>query len=331
MPRPTDPLQALVDATPSGVELSELTELVDDDLAGDDDLQDLLGRRHPEASLLFEARPHVPRIRPVLVALAARSAGASSVDHDVQHVAELLHLTLTVHDLALGREGSRRRRVARRLIKRSVGFLGGHHFSLRAMELARHGAPPEVMGDLLDTLREFAEGEALARELQRGTIPTERDWLDHADSCTGALFAFCCRAGGALAHSDQARLSALGRYGRHMGRVWNVAEDVSALLHTDGPNHVLARALAGRPMLPVIRSDDPEMGPLWSRLVVRPSPALAEQVVQRVWSGDGIRRARTVMARESWAARRALSALEPSPYRRAMERLARSLAKPPKG
>jgi len=38
-------------------------------------------------------------VRPVLVALAARAAGATEVDGETQYVAELLHLALMVHDL----------------------------------------------------------------------------------------------------------------------------------------------------------------------------------------------------------------------------------------
>ncbi len=322
-----DALDALLDALPRGVELGEFSALLAGDLAMDADLADLVGERHPEARDLFALRGHAPRIRPILVALAARVAGATAVDRNVQHVAELLHLALAVHDIALGREGGRRRRVARGLIKRSVGWLGGNHLTLRALELSRHGGSPEVMGELLDAMREFTEGQALCRELQGGRVPTEDDWLDHADSVTGALFAFCCRAGAWMGGSEPATLSALGRYGRHVGRLWHVAEDVAAIRHGDGPSHLLARALAARPVLPVIRAEDPELGALWAALVSDPSMEGAEEITRRVWASDGLLRCRGRMVREAWAAQKALSTLPPSPYRRAMERLAVALAK----
>lgn len=317
------------DRVPTGVELHLVSEPVDDDLAGDDDLRDLIGGRHPEASVIFEARAHVPRIRPVLVALAARSAGATDVDSNVQHIAEMLHLALAVHDLALGREGGRRRRVARKLIKRSVGWLGGNHLTLRALEIATHATPEAISGELLDTLREFSDGQALARDLQKGAVPTEQDWLDHADSHTGALFAFCCRAGGHLAGRDPAKLSALGRYGRHLGRLWHIAEDAAGIRHDDGASHLLTRALAGRPVLPVIKAEDPRLGELWAELVRDPRRQQAEEIVRRVWAAEGLRHARAAMAREGWAARRALSSLDDSRYRRAMEQLAITLVRPP--
>jgi len=319
-----DPLSG---AVPWGVEIGDVSALVGGDLPADEDLADLVGGRHPEARDLFDAREHIPRIRPILVALAARSAGAEAVDRDVQHVAELLHLALAVHDLALGREGGRRRRVARRLIKRSVGWLGGNHLTLRALELARYGQSPEILGELLDTLREFSDGQALCRELQEGLVPTEQDWLEHADSYTGALFSFCCRAGGWMAGSDPATLSALGRYGRHVGRLWHVAEDVAAIRHGDGPSHLLTRALNARPVLPVIRAEDPEIGDHWADLVIDPTPEGSEEITRRVWASGGLQRCRARMVRESWAARRALSVLEPTPYRRAMERLTVTLTK----
>lgn len=327
MRRPADERAPLGGSTPHGVELGDLATLLGDDLSSGDDISDLLGGDHPDAKDLGDLRSQVPRIRPILVALAARSAGAVRVDRNVQNVAEILHLALAVHDLALGREGGRRRRVARRLLRRSVGWLGGNHLTLRALEIARHHAPPEVLGDLLDTLREVTDGQALCRNLQAGTIPTEDDWLEHADHTTGALFAFCCRAGGRLAGADDAVLSALGRCGRHLGRLWHVAEDVAAIRHGDGPSHLLARALAARPVLPVILSSDPQVGALWAGLVTDPSPARAEDVVRRVWASGGLPACKPVLARESWAAQRALTALEPTPYRKAMERLAVALAR----
>lgn len=309
------------------VDIGDLSDLVEGDLPDAGDLRDLVGGGHHE---VFDRPGNHPRIRPILVALAARSAGARHVDPQVQHAAELVHLALAVHDLALGREGGRRRRVARRVLRRSVDWLGGNHLTLRALELARHASSPHVLGELIDTLREVTEAQALSRELQRGAVPDEQDWLEHADGYTGAVFSFCCRAGGGLAGADAATLSALGRYGRHVGRLWHVAEDVAGLRHGDGPAHLLRRALAGRPVLPVIRAGevDPAIGECWSALVRTPRLGDAEKLALAVWSVGGVERARRRMATESWAARRAIGHLPDSVYRKAMERLAATLAKP---
>src|SRR4029079_12427355 len=96
--------------------------------------------------------------------------------------------------------------------------------------------------------------------------------------------AFCCRSGGHLGSGDRSTLTALGRYGRHMGRLWHVAEDVAALeVGGEGAaDHLVARALAGRPVLPVIVSPDPAVLAHWSALVANPHPDVAGRALEGV-------------------------------------------------
>ena len=310
----------LLEWVPSGVELHALRALVADDLVGDEDLAAVVGPR-------FEVgHAEIPRIRPILVAVAARATGAVAVDEEAQHAAELLHLALRVHDLALGREGGRRRRVARRLVRRSMGWLVGNHLTLRALELSRH-SQPGVLEELMETLRAFSDAQALSRELI-GQMPEEEDWLEHADAHTGALFAFCCRVGGHLGGAPIQQLGALGRYGRHVGRLWHIAEDISALAHGEPALHLIARAAAGRPVLPVICAAERDAGVAtdWIRLAIEPDPEQARALSARV-ALLGVGASREIMLRESWRARKALAALPDSRYRAAMDRLAGEIAR----
>jgi len=308
------------DLVPDGSGLRSAQALVAGDLVHDDDLASMMGPR------IVLAKREIPRIRPILVALAARATGASQVEEEAQHAAELLHMALRVHDTALGREGGRRRRVARRIVRRSVGWLSGNHLTLRALELSRH-SEPGVLEELLETMRSFADAQALSRELL-GALPDEEDWREHADAHTGALFSFCCRAGGHLGRAPVRQLAALGRYGRHMGRLWHVAEDVAVLDHGDAANHLVSRAVAGRPALPVIcaAERDPRIGAQWAQLTANGDPAVAHALADRV-RALGVAPSRAVMLRESWAARKALRALPESSYRAAMERLAAEVIK----
>lgn len=313
---------------PDGAELRATSELVRGDLVPDDGVVELVGAHHfaPDDPLL--GAPDLPRMRPLLVALAARAAGATEVDGETQYVAELLYLALIVHDLALGREGGRRRRVARRLLRRSVSFLTGNHLTLRALEVGR-SRRPELSDAILDTLREFADGQALSRTLLQGVVPDREDWAHHANTHTGALFGFCCRAGGVVASADLAERSALGRYGRALGRLWHVAEDVAAMRHGDAGHHLLNRALEGRPVLPVVCAAelDPDIGTAWASLVLNPTPGGAEHLAGRVLSVGGLTGAAQVMVQEAWTARQALRRLPPSPFRDALDAMPDRLAK----
>lgn len=317
----------LRDLIPEGADVMAAGDVVADDLPDDASLRDLLGGRvdgyDPSAD-----REALPRIRPILVALAARAAGAEQVDGEAMYAAELLHLALHLHDAALGRRGGRRRWVARKVVKRGVSWLGGNHLTLRALELGRE-ARPEVLGEVMDTLRSFADGQELLRVLAEGQTPTRDDWLEHADAHTGALFSFCCRAGAYVAGAERPVLRALGRYGRHLGRVWHIAEDLSELARESGGTHLLARAVAARPVLIVVVAAefDPEVAELWADLVQTPDSDAADVLAARLLATPAVSRCREVMLRESWSARRALEALDESRYRKALDRFAHGLVK----
>lgn len=311
-------LDRLLELVPHGVELGGLREEVADDLVGDDALAALTGHDG------VVGRAELPRVRPILVALAARAAGARAVDPEAQHAAELLHLALRAHDLALGQRGGRRRRVARR-VARSIGWITGNQLTQRALERSRRSAPG-VVEELLEALRAFGEAQELSRDLV-GRVPDAQDWVEHADAHTGALFAFCCRAG-ALLGGDLRPVGALGRYGRHLGRLWHVAEDLSVLEHGEPALHLVARAVGGRPVLAVVcaAERDPSVGEAWVRLSQDGDPEAARALAQRV-RALGVPAAREVAALESWKARRALRGLPDSRYRDALERLAIGLVK----
>lgn len=281
---------------------------------------------HPERHLA----PGVPRIRPLLVLLASGAAGQPERRTDEVAVsAELLHLALVVHDTALGRQGGRRRRIARRLLGGAAHWLGGNHLSLRALEVARHAPTPEILGEVLDTLREISEGQALG-QLLRDRDADEAEFVEYAAAHAGAVFSFCTRAGGRLAGASRPVVSALGRYGRHMGIGWHALEDLWTF-QQDEPALLgsLARAAAvGRPVLPLVvaRAARPEVGVLLDRALARGDLAACARVRDEVSAAGGLVHTRKVVLEESLTARRALRSLPPSPHREALDRIARSLA-----
>lgn len=274
--------------------------------------------------------PGVPRIRAFLVVLASRAAGGRDLRADeVAFSAELLHLAVAVHDTALGRQGGRRRRVARRLLGGAAHWLGGNHLTLRALEIARHAPAPEILNEALDTLREISEVHALAQEL-RDRDPDARDYRVYAEGHTGSVFSFCTRSGARLAGADTGVMTALGQYGRHMGIAWHALEDHWAFaVPTQHLPRLLAHSIAhGRPLLPLIHAmaRDPEVDGLIDRVLTEDEPADAAALRERVRASGALFETRRVVIEETLAARRALRRLEPSPELDALDALARSLA-----
>ncbi len=286
--------------------------------------------------------PGLPRVRPLLVLLSARAtrrAGAADDDpaasrRATEHVAaaaELLDIAIALHDAALGRPGGRRRRAARRLLGGAVGMLGGHHLTLRALELTRAGAAPETVGDLLEAMREIADTHARRQE-HTSRMPTPEQVLSLADGHSGAVFAFACRAGGRISGADRPTLTALARYGRHTGIAWHVADDL-ARLGLDLPDaeaRVELRAEDPRPSYTVATAAarDPAVAPLWERLQQAGGAGRALALTHRLHDTGAPQAAREVLLRECWAARKALAPLPDSPEKQALDRLAAGLARP---
>ena len=305
---------------------------ISEELSAVEDVRDLVGALTAEegdVDDLFGGHGHTPRIRPMLVVLAAKATGAAEVHAEVQYASELLYLALVIHDFAVGQKGGRRRRAARRMFGRSIGWIGGNQLTVRALELVRHAPSPEVLHDLVGTLGEFADAQSLARELEGGTLPTREDWFEHSDNHTGALFAFCCRAGGHVGAATPSELAALERYGRHLGRMWHAAEDLASLRGDRGLEHLMGRSLLGRPMLPLVCAAelDPSIAESWRRLARSPTDELAASLTATLTSPAVSSRCREVLAKEGWSARRPLQRLTDTAYRTGLHHLAMGLVK----
>ena len=279
--------------------------------------------------ILFEGG--VPRIRPVLVVLAGRAAVQREADpqaaFEVAAIAEMLQGAIRLHDLALGRRDGRRRRAARRVLRGAGSLLGANHLTLRALELARRAPAPEILGETLDLLREVGAGHALGEAL-RTRPATVADSLLFAEEHSGAFFAFLCRAGGHLVRAGRPEVTGLGRYGRHVGVAWKLAEDLALFEAGTDVRQLSHHAASARPIFPVAWANDhdPTIDPLWRRLGDEPEAALVAELTGRIAALGGIGAGREAMVRETWAARRALRPLPPSPARDTLDRLAASLS-----
>ncbi len=284
--------------------------------------------------------PGIPRVRPVLVLLSERAARAhvkdaalvesETVTADVAVAAELLHLAILVHDRALGLPGGRRRRAARKLLG-AVGWLGANHMTLRALELSRHAPTPELVGDVLDALRDIAEGHALSQSIDnRVASPTEVEEL--AAGYTGAVFDFACRSGARIAGGDRQVVGGLGRYGRHAGVAWHLADDLAVM---ETPDYDLVEAIEERlskrsPNYAVSlgAERDERIRDLWLAFRNGPIDELqARELRQRIVDAGVLIEGRRHLAQQTWRARRALHALSPSPDRDALDHLVANIAK----
>lgn len=216
------------------------------------------------------------RLRPLLVLLAARSAGperAAANGRDGQDerlvraavAVELVHSATLVHDDLI--DGAELRRghptVAATAGRRVAVATGDLLFSRAFAELAGNDDAAQLQA-LSEASSALAEGELLQREDAYATeVPVQR-YLRRCELKTAALFEAACRLGALIAAGGSAGLAdALGAFARRIGLAFQMLDDV---LDVSGPVERTGKArgtdlLDGTVTLPFIlaRARDPEL------------------------------------------------------------------------
>ncbi|MGH2685786.1 MAG: polyprenyl synthetase family protein, partial [Actinomycetota bacterium] len=176
------------------------------------------------------------RIRPALALCAGYAAGQEPASDDVITGAvavELVHLGSLYHDDVID-EASTRRGVesVNHRWSNIVAILAGDFLLARASSLAA-SLGVEVAGILAATIGELCQGQVL--ELQR-LYDVNRDEDAYFGSIAGktaSLMATSCRIGAIVGGLERPAIEALTEYGRHLGMIFQIVDDVLDLTATD--------------------------------------------------------------------------------------------------
>ena len=173
-------------------------------------------------------------LRPVLVLLAARSAGAASSRAVIQLAAatELLHSASLIHDDIIDETEVRREQVAvhKRFGTQMAVLIGDVLYAQFFTVLARLPATDSVRVALFERFcavtRDMCLGEIVQQGALRGELPArERLYHDVIDSKTAGLMSGCCYAGALVAGVSAERADAYARFGRAFGMVFQLIDD----------------------------------------------------------------------------------------------------------
>src|SRR3954452_24815460 len=165
------------------------------------------------------------RLRPLLAVLAARATDTPvELGIAVGCAAELIHTATLYHDDVVDDGRVRRGRPAARMVfGNGVVVLVGDFCLARALDtVVATGALPVVRA-LAATVTEMAEGEVAQLEGAGNPDAAIEGYFRVIDRKTASLIAWCARVGGAL---TPALDGALGRYGRAVGRAFQIADDI---------------------------------------------------------------------------------------------------------
>jgi geranylgeranyl pyrophosphate synthase len=252
------------------------------------------------------------RLRPILVLMAA---GESSGDRAVPAATavELVHMATLVHDDILDGAPVRRGRptvVARAGRDRALG-VGDLLLSRAFAELAVDGRQQEV-AELSSASVALALGELAQRHDAYDTSISEDRYLERCSLKTARLFESACRVG-RLA-SGAPGTEQLAQFGREIGLAFQLLDDV---LDVSGPPERTGKArgtdlLDGTVTLPLIlaRRLDPGLESAQLRgLDQAGAEALCDRIAAtaaldqvRTRAGDGINRAKEILASEDFSA-----------------------------
>jgi octaprenyl-diphosphate synthase len=191
------------------------------------------------------------RIRPALVLLSSRTAGASGFTETHIRLAaavELLHAASLVHDDVIDGAYTRRhqlslnKRFGNRIAVLAGDILYTGFFSLVTGLDSVSGEIRLALLDLfLDTTRAMCLGEILAQEAYRSAKPIDfDDYMSITRDKTAVLFSACCRSAAMVSGADAGTAAALGELGISFGILFQMADDLQDRDHRLDPSIDLA-------------------------------------------------------------------------------------------
>ena len=271
------------------------------------------------------------RLRPALVLLAGRGAGASVPDLvPVAVVVEMIHTATLVHDDVLD-EALLRRQVAscNALYGNEGAVLLGDFLFARAFALSASLEDRLASRYLAEVTAEVCQGEILQnRERGNLDLPEER-YFEIIRKKTAVLYAAAAEVGARYAGAPEPAVRALHAYGLGIGMAFQIVDDC---LDVDGDEAVVGKSLGtdvamGKMTLPVIHflrtAPVAERDAMKALLTTPAMDGTARNKARALLRGRGsiefaLRRAEGLVSE----ARDHLEALEPSPCRDALHALA---------
>lgn len=215
------------------------------------------------------------RLRPLL-SLAASTGGARPATQEdlLGGVAvELVHLASLYHDDVID-EATVRRNVesVNSRFGNLVAIVAGDYLLARSAAIAAD-LGTEIAGLLATTLGRLCQGQVAEVRSSFQTSRTEEDYFDAIAGKTAALMSCSCRIGAIIGGADPAETAALTEYGRCLGMVFQLRDDVRDVIASDEDlgkpaGQDLAEGIYTLPVLLALR--DPDVGPELRTLLGQP-------------------------------------------------------------
>jgi octaprenyl-diphosphate synthase len=269
------------------------------------------------------------RVRPIALLLSAACfGGINEKARQLAVAAELVHSATLLHDDVIDDGTERRGAETSRLVwGNGVSVLAGDMLLVNALDrTARHA--PEVMPDLIATLRRLVEGEIVQLRGRSELDVTEATYERILRDKTASLFSFATRVGARIAGASPADQERLSGFGERLGIAFQLVDDVLDYSGEQTGKSLLADLREGKLTLPLVLAvaRRPELAQALRRIHAgdREPVQLVSQAVIETGACDEVRRR---ASKYTQGAVEALSSIVPGPARVLLENVAEELAR----
>ncbi len=226
------------------------------------------GRTRAEASVRHLLAQDGKRIRPICVALAAHvGRGFTGAARTYAVAVELVHNATLLHDdvvdLGVRRRGAE---AARMIYGNAASIFGGDWLLVEALCDIQRAGNPEVLGRMLDVVKEMVIAESLQLERRGKFDTTVNEYFQIIEGKTAALFRWAMFAGAVAGGVNDVARDALVDYGRKVGVAFQIVDDVLDVAgdsETTGKT-LLADLSEGKMTYPMLRAVErrPDLAPM---------------------------------------------------------------------
>ena len=269
------------------------------------------------------------RLRPILVLLSAKACGYQQTQHiSLAAIIEFLHTAMLLHDDVVDASDLRRgRKTVNAAWGNPASVLVGDFLHSRAFEMMVEIGDMKVMQILSHATNTIAEGEVQQLTNIRNPLITEADYLQVISRKTAMLFEAASHSGAVLAHGTLEQQTALQAYGLHLGRAFQLVDDVLDYKGTadDMGKNIgddLAEGKATLPLIVAMRDGEPDQADFVRQAILNGGVENLDRIAQIVEAAGGLKYTSELAVRETTAAIESLASLPDSPYKTAMLNLA---------
>lgn len=269
------------------------------------------------------------RVRPIALLLSAACfGGINDKARQLAVVSELVHSATLLHDDVIDEGMERRGAPTSRLSwGNGVSVLAGDMLLVNSLDRTAQHAP-EVMPDLIRTLRRLVEGEIIQLRGRSELDVTEATYERILRDKTASLFSWATRIGARVAGASPADQERLSGFGERLGIAFQLVDDVLDYSGEQTGKSLLADLREGKLTLPLVLAvaRRPELAQALRRIHAgdREPVQLVSQAVIETGACDEVRRR---AGQYTQTAVEALSSIVPGPARVLLENVAEELAR----